>query len=1210
VALDRVNHRMFVPEPGNIRVLVYQLDEDGRHIRHTADHVIGHRTLLGRRRQSVTNRTDGAGGAETGLAVDSVHQRLFVRDRSRILVFDIHPERMQDYPEATHVIGQPDFDTMVQGGGRKKFSGAEIIVDERDQRLFVEDGSRILIFDIDPRRLTNYPDATLVIGQPNFNSREQGLGPNRLTRAHGIALDSEEQRLFVSDQGNNRILVFDVHPNRLRNDPRAIAVLGQPDFFTNAARFTGAQTRPEARYGLRSITPGGLDYDSLHKRLFVSQLPNNRILVFEAAPDKLQDNLEAFAVVGQPDFSTFDPVVSQTQFAFPKDPSVDSEKQMLYVSEGFPGGNRVMAFDIRPEVLRSGLAAIDVIGHVDDDGRDDFDRRMANDRLDGRTTTLARAVALDSRHHRLWVADEYNNRVLGFQLDRDNRVFDREARWVFGQPDFRTARADRSVSGMNVPLAVAYDEMDERLYVGDGWNDRVLIYDVDPTRLLVGGNHSAATVLGQPDFEVQEFGVARDRFDFGVDIGRGIASSMLPVGIALDVARRRAFISDGGNHRILVFDIHRERLESGASAIAVIGQPNFSMKEPRLAADGLNSPGHLAYDGNHDRLFAVDNRNHRVVVFNVAPARMKNGMSAERVIGQPDFTTTTPAAEQRGDGEIINEKRFVSPNGVAYDSVRDRLYVADQGNDRVMVFDVAPDQFVNHPSAVAVLGQANTWSQSNQVLRDVSAQDQLYDPRGLAFDSVNQRLYATDSHWARLMVFTFPESHYAVSSPSHGVMGFSSLDPVLALRPSQRVSGYGIVREASSVLWKRTKSQVMMEAQTEQQSRMLISQTVARVAAPTTRALMFIDHRDGTRAMVAVINPTNVAQRVQFSFRQGSDSVSALRIIPPGERLTLDVSEAVGASVGAWLGIGALDVESEVPLSVVGWSVANTRHGDALVTVLPVVRGVPANPVTVLPNVTIGGGYRTDVILLNPHDESVQGEVSVRDETGQEIERERYLLEPRSSFVWRPSGDGLIVRTRYVVVYPHSPSTPSVAALVSRWEEGLITMGAIEPVSSILQARVPVDTMPDLIRHGRRTQFHLVIANASDHGASVRLILRDLDGKEIDRVERLILAGAQTDFTLGELFDRVQFSGSLSLGSDVPVAVTARQLTTNLRGDEILTEIPVLTDSAKEATQLFPYTDGAGDSTQVVVLAGPMALVDSSIDFLGVDGRPLDVILR
>ena len=362
---------------------------------------------------------------------------------------------------------------MVQGGGRKKFSGAEIIVDEQHQRLFVEDGSRILIFDVDPRRLTNYPDAALVIGQPDFESRERGLGPNRLTRAHGIALDPDEQRLFVSDQGNNRILVFDVHPDRLANDPNAVAVLGQPDFFSNAPRFAGARARPADRRGLRSITPGGLDYDRLHKRLFVSQLPDNRILVFEAAPDKLQDNLEAFAVVGQPDFETFDPVISQTQFAFPKDPSVDSEKQLLYVSEGFPGGNRVMTFDIRPEVLRNGLAAVDVIGHVDDEGRDDFERRMANDRLDGRTTTMARAVALDARHHRLWVADEYNNRVLGFQLDRDNRLLDREARWVFGQPDFRTARAARSIAGMNVPLALAYDDGDERLYVGDGWNDRV-----------------------------------------------------------------------------------------------------------------------------------------------------------------------------------------------------------------------------------------------------------------------------------------------------------------------------------------------------------------------------------------------------------------------------------------------------------------------------------------------------------------------------------------------------------------------------------------------------------------------------------------------------------------------------------------------------------------------------------------------------------------
>ena len=424
MALDRVNHRMFVPEPGNIRVLVYQLDENGRHVRHTADHVVGHRSLLGRRRQSEVNRNDGAGGAETGLAVHNVHQRLFVRDRNRILVFDIEPDVLEDYPAATLVIGQEDFETLTPGTSRRKFRGSELIVDDENQRLFVEDGERILVFDIHPDRLTTYPEAHTVIGQPDFESRLRGTGPNRLSRAHGLAFDPDEMRLFVSDQGNNRVLVFDVHPNRLTNDPSATAVLGQPDFETTTRRFVGAAAPPEERRGTRAMTPGGLDYDPKYQRLFVSQLADNRILVFDAAPDRLQHDPEAIAVLGQPDFTTFDPRVSRSNFVFPKDPSVDPDAQILYVSEGFPGGNRVIAFDISPENLRNGAPAVDVIGHVDDLGMDDFDRRMANDRLNARTGTMIRAVALDEDDHRLWVADEYNNRVLGFQLDSHNRPRD------------------------------------------------------------------------------------------------------------------------------------------------------------------------------------------------------------------------------------------------------------------------------------------------------------------------------------------------------------------------------------------------------------------------------------------------------------------------------------------------------------------------------------------------------------------------------------------------------------------------------------------------------------------------------------------------------------------------------------------------------------------------------------------------------------------
>ncbi len=56
----------------------------------------------------------------------------------------------------------------LQAAGRKKFRGSKLIVDDKNQRLFVEDGERILIFDINPNWLEDYPEASHVIGQAVF----------------------------------------------------------------------------------------------------------------------------------------------------------------------------------------------------------------------------------------------------------------------------------------------------------------------------------------------------------------------------------------------------------------------------------------------------------------------------------------------------------------------------------------------------------------------------------------------------------------------------------------------------------------------------------------------------------------------------------------------------------------------------------------------------------------------------------------------------------------------------------------------------------------------------------------------------------------------------------------------------------------------------------------------------------------------------------
>ena len=115
------------------------------------------------------------------------------------------------------------------------------VVDEGNQRLFIADrtviawgpGLRILAFDVDPKRIKTGAPAIAVIGAKDFESCAVGASKNRLSGA-SMVVDRDNHRLFVSDGGNNRVLVFDIRPDRLRSDSSAVAVIGQPDFTSRA----------------------------------------------------------------------------------------------------------------------------------------------------------------------------------------------------------------------------------------------------------------------------------------------------------------------------------------------------------------------------------------------------------------------------------------------------------------------------------------------------------------------------------------------------------------------------------------------------------------------------------------------------------------------------------------------------------------------------------------------------------------------------------------------------------------------------------------------------------------------------------------------------------------------------------------------------------------------------------------------------------------
>ena len=484
------------------------------------------------------------------------------------MVFDIRPDHIETGAAVIAILGQPDAETKVIGlAANHTARRLGLAVDEENQRLFASDGmnNRVLVFDIRPENLRTGMDAFLVLGQKDFTSNEPGLSADKFRRPSGLAYDRDNQRLFVSDNGNRRVLVFDARPEVLESFAAAGDVMGQPDFESSTPR-----------KDLSGFATGGLSYDDKTDRLFiaeqVSRIEHMRITVYDVAPGKSLTNAKPLAVLGKPGFGAYDPIVSREQSVWPRlgSASIDPERQLLVATEGYPGGNRAIIWDISPERLRNGLPAVEVVGHLNDDGHTDFERRSANDRATPRNI-YPRDVELDPIDHRLFAIDQYNNRVLVWQLDSQTRVLDRDAKWVYGQPDLYSGELyPIGPTTIKISLAVTYDPHHKRAFVSDGWGNRIMVFDAHPDRLKNGPG--AIAVLGQPDFTSTTPATSRAGINLDTRVGTGITPTRpRGTGLAYDPVHDRVFVSDGGNNRVLVYDVAPDSIASGMPASVVLG---------------------------------------------------------------------------------------------------------------------------------------------------------------------------------------------------------------------------------------------------------------------------------------------------------------------------------------------------------------------------------------------------------------------------------------------------------------------------------------------------------------------------------------------------------------------------------------------------------------------------------------------------------------
>jgi uncharacterized protein (TIGR03437 family) len=336
---------------------------------------------------------------------------------------------------------------------------------------------------------------------------------------------------------------------------------------------------------------------------------------------------------------------------------------------------------------------------------------------------------------------------------------------VLGQPDFTTTDINLTQAGLRTPTGIASDGT--ILVVADTDNNRVLIWKTIPT----SNDTPADVVVGQPNFTSGRSGLDNKSL-------RG------PQGVWIQGTR--LFVADTQNHRVMVWN--NIPTTNGQVADYVLGEPNFNTAPAQTtlvstpAANNLFSPVSVSSDGQ--RLLVTDLGHNRVLIWNTIPTQTQ--APADLVIGQPDMISDTDnntpklcvstGKDVSGNptypprcGSTLSFPRFALSDGT-------RLFIADGGNDRVLVYNAFPTQ--NGQIADVILGQTDeftdavtdstdTFRPDANILR--SSPNTIRTPLALAFDGTN--LFVSDPFDRRVLVFT----PGLASVPTTGITNSASL---------------------------------------------------------------------------------------------------------------------------------------------------------------------------------------------------------------------------------------------------------------------------------------------------------------------------------------------------------------------------------------------------------------------------------------------------
>jgi hypothetical protein len=322
---------------------------------------------------------------------------------------------------------------------------------------------------------------------------------------------------------------------------------------------------------------------------------------------------------------------------------------------------------------------------------------------------------------------------------------------------------------------------------------------------------------------------------------------------------------------------------------------------------------------------------------------------------------------------------------------------------------------------------------------------------------------------------------------------------------------------------------------------------------------------------------------------------------------------------------GTFSFSSNIPISVVALRGRINERSEFLMTTLPVadLSAAPSTAPVVFSHFAAGGGWTTQIVLVNPTNATLTGGLEFRDPSGLVTNPFNsdltYAIPPRSSFNMQAFLASSAVLTGSVRINPTADTSTPVGLAVFSFQNGgvIVSEAGVPAASPGFAFRVFVESSGDFDHAATGSlRTGLAIANTSPQATSVVVEVKNLDGGTGLIGVLSIPGNGQAALFLNQI-PGIQslltpFRGMLELTSFVPITVIGLRARYNERNDLLMTTIPPADESVPPAASgpVFPeFADGGGFSTQFVLFsAQPGETPSGSLQLVSPAGKAVNLV--